>query len=193
VIPFTPTENVTCEWEDRVTLRDPVRGVTLVTVGLTGAGAMTGTGLGAGLGAELAFGSGGTRPGLGLAFGSGLGLGLALGAGLALGEGPGLAFGSGLGLAVGDVGLEFGIDDGLGLGLGTGAGLDCAAARATAAPTWSRPKPESGFCPPLESGLAVCSRSSFTASTPIEGLTARMRATEAVTCGVAIEVPDQAS
>ena len=187
MIPFTPTENVMCEWEDRVTLRDPVRGVTLVTVGLTGAGAMTGTGLGTGLGAGLAFGSGGTRPGLGLAFGSGLGLGLALG------EGPGLAFGSGLGLAVGDVGLEFGVGDGLGLALGTGAGLDCAAARATAAPTWSRPKPESGFCPPLESGVAVCSRSAFTASTPIEGLTARMRATEAVTCGVAIEVPDQAS
>jgi hypothetical protein len=174
VIPFTRTENVMCEWEDRVTLRDPVRGVTLVTVGLTGAGAMTGTGLGAG----LAFGSGGTRPGLGLAFGSGLGL----------------ALGEGLALAVGDaLGLELGVGERLGLGLGTGAGLDCAAASATAAPTWSRPNPESEFCPPIESGLAVPSRSAFTASTPIEGLTTRMRATEAVVCGVAIEVPDQAS
>jgi hypothetical protein len=191
-MPVTGTEKVTRGRRDLATLRAPVPGVTFVIVGLTGAGAA----LGAGLGAGLVVPSGGS--GLGPAFGSGLGLGpspgLALGSGDVLG--PGLGLGLELGAALDDglgLGLGAALDDGLGIGLATDAGTEPAAATATAAPTCRRPNPESGFCPPATSGLADCSSASFTAATPRDGFTARMRATAAVTCGVAMDVPDHAS
>ena len=103
------------------------------------------------------------------------------GSGVALAGGLALALGSGVGLGGAD-------DDGD--APGDAAGGVPLATSSTAAPTWSRPYPESGLWPPAANGLALWVRLASASSGVRPGRNDRRRATVPVTCGVAIEVPD---